>query len=384
MLEALLAPYNAVLELMRAGGPLVGWIFVTGVIMWGLIFERWLFFKRELPGMVDGMLKTWNQRSEHASWSAHQIRRAMVSRLNAEMSLNMPTLKVLVPLCPLLGLVGTVTGMLEDKAALDRAAELAEPDVIVHLAAQAGVRYSLENPRSYVDSNLVGSFNVLELARNLQPKHLLLASTSSVYGANEKIPFAESDKADEQMTIYAATKKSMELMAHSYAHLFHVPTTAFRFFTVYGPWGRPDMALFKFVDAIRNDRPIEIYGEGKMSRDFTYIDDLVEGIVRLINVIPSEENRVVSDTIIDTLSKNAPFRVVNIGGGQPVGLMNFVETIETMLGKKAIRKMLPMQPGDVHNTYAVPDLLVALTGFKPGIEVEVGVRRFVEWYQENY
>ena len=277
-----------------------------------------------------------------------------------------------------------VTGMLEDKAALDHAAELAEPDVIVHLAAQAGVRYSLENPRSYVDSNVTGSFNVLELARNLQPKHLLLASTSSVYGANEKIPFAESDKADEQMTIYAATKKSMELMAHSYAHLFHVPTTAFRFFTVYGPWGRPDMALFKFVDAIKNDRPIEIYGEGKMSRDFTYIDDLVEGIVRLIGVIPSEENRVVSDTIIDTLSKNAPFRLVNIGGGQPVGLMTFVETIETMLGKKAIRQMLPMQPGDVHNTYAVPDLLVALTGFKPQIEVDVGVRRFVEWYQENY
>ena len=277
-----------------------------------------------------------------------------------------------------------VTGMLEDKAALDHAAELAEPDVIVHLAAQAGVRYSLENPRSYVDSNLVGSFNILELARNLQPKHLLLASTSSVYGANEKIPFAESDKADEQMTIYAATKKSMELMAHSYAHLFNVPTTAFRFFTVYGPWGRPDMALFKFVDAIRNDRPIEIYGEGKMSRDFTYIDDLVEGIVRLIGVVPSEENRVVSETVIDTLSKNAPFRVVNIGGGQPVGLMTFVETIETMLGKKAIRKMLPMQPGDVHNTYAVPDLLVALTGFKPHIEVDEGVKRFVEWYQDNY
>jgi len=277
-----------------------------------------------------------------------------------------------------------VTGMLEDKAALDHAAELAEPDVIVHLAAQAGVRYSLENPRSYVDSNVTGSFNVLELARNLQPKHLLLASTSSVYGANEKIPFAESDKADEQMTIYAATKKSMELMAHSYAHLFNVPTTAFRFFTVYGPWGRPDMALFKFVDAIRNDRPIEIYGEGKMSRDFTYIDDLVEGIVRLIGVVPSEENRVVSGTVIDTLSKNAPFRVVNIGGGQPVGLMTFVETIETMLGKKAVRKMLPMQPGDVHNTYAVPDLLVALTGFKPHIEVDEGVRRFVEWYQENY
>ncbi|TCR91832.1 NAD-dependent epimerase [Rhizobium sp. BK376] len=277
-----------------------------------------------------------------------------------------------------------VTGLLEDKGALEKAAELAEPEVIVHLAAQAGVRYSLENPKSYVDSNVTGSFNILELVRALKPKHLLLASTSSVYGANEKIPFAESDKADEQMTIYAATKKSMELMAHSYAHLFDIPTTAFRFFTVYGPWGRPDMALFKFVDAMKHDRPIEIYGEGKMSRDFTYIDDLVEGIVRLIGVVPSEENRIASDTVIDTLSKNAPFRVVNIGGGQPVELMHFVETIEATLGKPAIRHMLPMQPGDVHRTYAVPDLLVALTGFKPKIEVEEGVRRFVEWYLENY
>jgi len=277
-----------------------------------------------------------------------------------------------------------VVGMLEDKAALDKAAELAEPDVIVHLAAQAGVRYSLENPRSYVDSNLAGSFNVLELARTLQPKHLLLASTSSVYGANEKIPFAESDKADEPMTVYAATKKSMELMAHSYAHLFHVPTTAFRFFTVYGPWGRPDMALFKFASAINKDQPIEIYGEGQMSRDFTYIDDLVEGIVRLMRVIPSEENRVVSPVVTDTLSRQAPFRVVNIGGGQPVELMDFVETIEAALGKPAIRKMLPIQPGDVHRTFAVPDLLVALTGFKPVIDVEEGVRRFVEWYREDY
>jgi UDP-glucuronate 4-epimerase len=229
-----------------------------------------------------------------------------------------------------------VIGMLEDKAALDKAAELAEPDVIVHLAAQAGVRYSLENPKSYVDSNIVGSFNIIEL------------------------------------------------MAHSYAHLFDIPTTAFRFFTVYGPWGRPDMALFKFVDAVRHDRPIEIYGEGKMSRDFTYIDDLVEGIVRLIAVVPSEGNRVVSDTVIDTLSRNAPFRVVNIGGGTSVELMHFVETIEATLGKDAIRKMLPMQPGDVHRTFADPGLLVALTGFKPKIPVEEGVRRFVEWYQESY
>jgi UDP-glucuronate 4-epimerase len=277
-----------------------------------------------------------------------------------------------------------VIGMLEDRSALDKAAELAEPDVIVHLAAQAGVRYSLENPKSYVDSNVTGSFNVLELARSLKPRHLLLASTSSVYGANEKIPFAESDKADEQMTIYAATKKSMELMAHSYAHLFAIPTTAFRFFTVYGPWGRPDMALFKFVDAIRKDRPIEIYGEGRMSRDFTYIDDLVEGIVRLISVVPSEENRVASHDVTDTLSDVAPFRIVNIGGGAPVKLMHYVETIEKALGKPAIRHMLPMQPGDVHRTFADPSLLVALTGFKPQIPVEDGVRRFVEWYIENY
>ncbi|MFG1371567.1 NAD-dependent epimerase [Xanthobacter oligotrophicus] len=277
-----------------------------------------------------------------------------------------------------------VIAALEDQDALEKAAELAEPDVIVHLAAQAGVRYSLENPRSYIDSNLVGSFNVIDLASRFKPKHLLLASTSSVYGSNEKVPFAESDKADEPMTIYAATKKSMEVMAHSYSHLHKVPTTAFRFFTVYGPWGRPDMALFKFVDAIRNDRPIEIYGEGKMSRDFTYIDDLIEGIVRLMGVPPEEANRVTADGVIDTLSHHAPFRVVNIGGGQPVALMRFVETIEESLGKPAVRKMLPMQQGDVPRTFAAPELLVALTGFKPQIEIEVGVRRFAEWYQEHY
>jgi UDP-glucuronate 4-epimerase len=276
-----------------------------------------------------------------------------------------------------------VTGMLEDQEALEKAAELAEPEVIIHLAAQAGVRYSLENPRSYIDSNVVGSFNVLDLAKRLRPKHLLLASTSSVYGANEKIPFAEADKADEQMTIYAATKKSMELMAHSYAHLFKVPTTAFRFFTVYGPWGRPDMALFKFVDAIRHDRPIDIYGQGQMSRDFTYVDDLVEGIVRLCDVIPSEDNRVSPEIAEDSLSKEAPFRVVNIGGGQPVELLKFVEIIELAMGKAAIRNMLPMQPGDVSRTYAAADLLQALTGFCPAIGVEEGVRRFVEWHQQN-
>ncbi len=271
-----------------------------------------------------------------------------------------------------------VVGMLEDKAALDQAAEIGEPDVIVHLAAQAGVRYSLENPKAYVDSNLIGSWNILELAKAVQPKHLLLASTSSIYGSNEKIPFAETDRADEPMTLYAATKKSGELMAHSYAHLYKVPTTAFRFFTVYGPWGRPDMALFKFVDSILNERPIEIYGEGRMSRDFTYIDDLVEGIVRLMSVVPSEENRVEE---IDTLSRHAPFRVVNVGGGQPVELMRFVETVEAAVGRPAIRTMLPMQQGDVPRTFAAPDLLNSLTGFTPSISVEEGVRRFVDWYR---
>ncbi|RVP08203.1 NAD-dependent epimerase, partial [Sinorhizobium meliloti] len=254
-----------------------------------------------------------------------------------------------------------VTAMLEDRAALDRAAELAEPEVIIHLAAQAGVRYSLENPKAYVDANLVGSWNMLELAKAIAPKHLMLASTSSIYGANEKIPFAEADRADEPMTLYAATKKSMELMAHSYAHLYKVPTTSFRFFTVYGPWGRPDMALFKFVDAIHNGRPIDIYGEGRMSRDFTYIDDLVESIVRLSHVPPSEENRVAPEKATDTLSRHAPFRVVNTGGGQPVELMTFVETVEKAVGRPAIHNMLPMQQGDVPRTFASPDLLEALT-----------------------
>lgn len=270
-----------------------------------------------------------------------------------------------------------VIGMLEDRSALDKASSYDKPDVIVHLAAQAGVRYSLENPKAYVDSNLLGTWNILELAKEHRPEHLLLASTSSIYGANEKIPFAEMDRADEPMTLYAATKKSGELMAHSYAHLYKIPTTAFRFFTVYGPWGRPDMALFKFVDNILRGQPIDIYGEGRMSRDFTYIDDLIEGIVRLMQVAPGENNRVAG---IDTLSRHARFRVVNIGGGQPVELMQFVETVEKAVGRPVLRNMLPMQQGDVPRTYAAPGLLKALTGFCPDIPVSSGVQKFVEWY----
>ncbi len=272
--------------------------------------------------------------------------------------------------------------MLEDRAALEKAMIDFQPDVIIHLAAQAGVRYSLENPKAYLDSNLIGSWNILELAKTLKVGHLMLASTSSVYGANPEVPFRETDRADEPLTFYAATKKATELMAHSYSHLYRVPTTAFRFFTVYGPWGRPDMALFKFVKAMIENREIEVYGEGKMSRDFTYIDDLVDSIIDLSRIAPSEENRV-GGSVKDTLSHQAPFRVVNIGGGQPVGLLDFIEVIESVMGKPAKRKMLPMQQGDVPRTYASPDLLVALTGKKPETDVDTGVRRFVEWYLEH-
>ncbi|CDN50499.1 NAD-dependent epimerase/dehydratase family protein [Neorhizobium galegae] len=273
-----------------------------------------------------------------------------------------------------------VIGMLEDKSLLDKSVEDFKPDVLIHLAAQAGVRYSLENPKAYLDSNLIGSWNILEIARNYGVGHLMLASTSSVYGANPDIPFRETDRADEPLTFYAATKKATELMAHSYAHLYKLPITGFRFFTVYGPWGRPDMALFKFVKAMIEDREIEIYGEGKMSRDFTYIDDLVNSIIDLSKVYPGEDNRVAG---IDTLSHQAPFRVVNIGGGQPSGLIDFVETIERIMGKPAKRKMLPMQKGDVPRTFASPDLLVALTGRKPEIGLEEGVKAFVQWYLDH-
>ncbi len=273
-----------------------------------------------------------------------------------------------------------VIGMLEDADALRRAADLAAPDVIIHLAAQAGVRYSLENPAAYVSSNITGSFNVLELARELKPRHLLLASTSSIYGSNDKVPFTETDRADEPMTIYAATKKSMEVMAHSYAHLHRLPITAFRFFTVYGPWGRPDMAPLKFIEAISDDRPIDVYGYGNMERDFTYIDDLVEGIVRLIEVVPGEENRVNSGRAQDTLSQHAPYRVVNIGAGRPVGLLDFIEAVEDAVGKRATRNMLPMQKGDVPRTFADAGLLEALTGYTPSTDVRAGVQALVKWH----
>jgi UDP-glucuronate 4-epimerase len=275
-------------------------------------------------------------------------------------------------------------GMLEDHALMDRVIDDFAPDVIIHLAAQAGVRYSLENPRAYVDSNVVGTFNVMEAARRNAVQHLLMASTSSIYGANEKMPFAETDKADNQLTIYAATKKATESMGHAYAHLWNLPTTMFRFFTVYGTWGRPDLAYFKFVDAILNDRPIDIYNHGDMWRDFTSVDDLVRGIRLLIDVPPVRPLPGEPVPEGDSLSHNAPWRVVNIGNSDKVRLLDFVDVIEEVLGKKAIRNYMPMQMGDVPATWADAGLLQRLTGYKPQTKLRDGMVKFVAWYREYY
>ena len=271
--------------------------------------------------------------------------------------------------------------MLEDNDAVQAAVSKAAPDVIVHLAAQAGVRYSLENPRAYIDANIVGTFNVMEAARGVQVQHLLMASTSSVYGANTEMPFAETQKADTPLTIYAATKKANEAMGHSYAHIYGLPTTMFRFFTVYGPWGRPDMALFKFTKGILEGTPIDIYNNGEMWRDFTYITDLVRGIRLLIDAAPGGQETGVKG---DSLTPVAPFRVVNIGNSEKVLLLDFIEGLEVELGKKAIRNYLPMQAGDVPATWADGSLLRSLTGYQPKTNFRDGLRQFVEWYSSYY
>jgi UDP-glucuronate 4-epimerase len=271
--------------------------------------------------------------------------------------------------------------MLEDADALARIVDEARPDVIVHLAAQAGVRYSLEFPRTYVESNLVGTFNVLEAARTAAVNHLLLASTSSVYGGNSEMPFVETQRTDHPLTFYAATKKATEDMAHSYAHLWGIPTTAFRFFTVYGPWGRPDMALFKFVRATLAGEPIDVYGHGEMRRDFTYIDDLADAIVKLISVPPRRDAPVSPS---DSLSPVAPYRVVNIGGGAPVKLTDFIDEIERCLGVPVKRNFVAMQKGDVPETSASTELLRALIGTIPSTPVSAGIAAFVDWYRSRY
>ncbi|MEW6090633.1 MAG: NAD-dependent epimerase/dehydratase family protein [Pseudomonadota bacterium] len=271
--------------------------------------------------------------------------------------------------------------MLEDGAALGAAVAAFKPDAIVHLAAQAGVRYSLENPRAYIDSNVTGTLNVMEAARAAGVRHLLMASTSSVYGANEDMPFDERQKADTQLTIYAATKKANESMGHAWAHIHGLPVTMFRFFTVYGPWGRPDMALFKFTKGILEGTPIDVYNHGDMYRDFTYVDDLVRGIRLLIEAVPGGPETAVED---DSLSLAAPFRVVNIGNSDKVKLLDFIEAIEDELGRKAIRNYMPMQTGDVPATWADASLLKRLTGYCPQTPFREGVARFVRWYRDYY
>jgi UDP-glucuronate 4-epimerase len=274
--------------------------------------------------------------------------------------------------------------MLEDMEALTRVYEKFRPDIVIHLAAQAGVRYSLENPRAYIDANVVGTFNLMELVRMHQPQHFLLASTSSVYGANVKMPFEESDRTDHPLTLYAATKKAMEVMAHCYAHLWHIPTTVFRFFSVYGPWGRPDMALFKFTKAIIEGQPMDVYNHGQMDRDFTYVDDIAKGIILLTAAIPTAP--VAGEMTDDAagLSPAAPYRVVNIGNGNPVRLLTFIEAIENSIGKPSIRNYMPMQPGDVPSTFADASLLFRLTGFRPNTPVPKGVAEFVSWYRDYH
>jgi UDP-glucuronate 4-epimerase len=256
-------------------------------------------------------------------------------------------------------------------------------DRVVNLAAQAGVRYSLTNPHAYINSNVVGFMNVLEGCRHAKIKHLVFASSSSVYGANTKMPFSVQDNVDHPLSLYAASKKANELMAHSYAHLYELPCTGLRFFTVYGPWGRPDMSLFLFTKAILEGRPIDVFNYGRHRRDFTYIDDIVEGVVRVLDCVPEPDASWTGD-LPNPASSLAPYRLYNIGNHQPVELMTVIELLETALGRKSQKNMLPMQLGDVPETYADVDELIQVVGFKPSTPIEEGIRRFVGWYREFY
>ena len=256
-------------------------------------------------------------------------------------------------------------------------------DVVVNLAAQAGVRYSIKNPSAYVDSNLLGFANILEGCRHSGVKHLVFASSSSVYGANTNIPFSVHHNVDHPISLYAATKKANELMAHTYACLYNIPCTGLRFFTVYGPWGRPDMAYFKFAKAILEDNPIDIYNHGNMKRDFTYIDDIVEGIVLVMNKIPLPDERWEGDKP-DPGTSFAPYKIYNIGNNNPIGLMQFIQVLENNLGKMATKNFLPLQPGDVPKTFAAVDELIKDVGFKPSTSIETGIKKFVDWYKKYY
>ena len=271
---------------------------------------------------------------------------------------------------------------LENQKVLSNTILKFKPKIIIHLAAQAGVRYSIEKPRVYLDSNITGTYNIIELAKKVNVKHLLIASSSSVYGANKKLPFKEIDKTETQLSIYAATKKSTESIAHSYSNIWKVPITMLRFFTVYGPWGRPDMALFKFTKGIIDNKKIDIYNKGKMYRDFTYIDDIVNGIKALINKAPNSKQ--LNKFKNDSLSSVAPFRVLNIGNTRKVFLLDFIDALEKELGKKAIRNYMPMQKGDVKMTLSDTTLLKKLTGYNPKTNFRLGIKNFLKWYLSYY
>ena len=276
-----------------------------------------------------------------------------------------------------------IRGALEDRAALDAAFAEFDPQRVVNLAAQAGVRYSLENPRAYVDANIVGFLNILEACRERRVEHLVYASSSSVYGGNRKLPFSVDDSVDHPLSLYAVSKKTNELMAHTYSHLYQLPTTGLRFFTVYGPWGRPDMALFLFTRKILAGEPIDVFNFGRHTRDFTYIDDIVEGVIRTLDRVPGPDPQF--DPLAPTpASGQAPYRVYNIGNHQPVELSRYIELVEQALGMKAQKNLLPLQPGDVPDTSADVDALMRDTGYSPDTPVEVGVERFVRWYREFY
>ena len=276
-----------------------------------------------------------------------------------------------------------VRASLEDRAALEAAFDDFRPQRVVNLAAQAGVRYSLENPHAYIDSNIVGFLNILEACRHRGIEHLVYASSSSVYGANRKLPFAVEDSVDHPVSLYAASKKANELMAHTYSHLFGLPTTGLRFFTVYGPWGRPDMALFLFTKKILAGEPIDVFNHGHHTRDFTYVDDIVEGVIRTLDRVPGPDPAY--DPLAPTpASSLAPYRVYNIGNHQPVQLLRYIEVLEDCLGRKAEKRLLPLQPGDVPDTEADVEALRRDTGYSPATPIETGVRRFVEWYRAFY
>ena len=273
-------------------------------------------------------------------------------------------------------------GKLENQKTLSKSILKFRPQVIIHLAAQAGVRYSIEKPKVYLDSNIIGTYNIIKLAKKVNTKHLLIASSSSVYGANKKLPFKEIDKTETQLSIYAATKKSTESMAHSYSNIWKIPITMLRFFTVYGPWGRPDMALFKFTKGIIGNKKIDIYNRGKMYRDFTFVDDIVDGIIALINKAPNVKQ--LGKIKNDSLSPVAPFRVLNIGNTRKVYLLDFINALEKEIGKKAIRNYMPMQKGDVKMTLSDTSLLKKLTGYNPKTNYRTGIKKFLKWYLGYY